>query len=196
MELIREAVEFVMAAAGLAGVVYLRSKSTKRPSLYEPAFFLEDMSTNRSNKFLQAASVDTPHTLLIFDDVEAIRNYPQSMTRNIINHIAPLTKYKVVAGGALVTNHLHDLYAQFAVLDKKVLHANHYWCFAEEHKEVSVFDGRTVVANKDVNYLATKLRPFVNFDLQPENDVQAELYAAMRNAPIVERVQDVSGLRL
>lgn len=194
--LIREAVAYIMATAHLDNVVYLHSRQSRKPAIYEAAFFLEEMSTNRSNKFLRVASVVTPHTLLIFDDVETIRNYPQSMTRNIINHIAPLTRHKLVAGGALVTNQLSDLYAQFAVLDKRILHANHYWCFAEEHKEVSVFDGRTVMANKDVNYLAAKLRPFVYFDLRPSNEVQAELYTAMRNAPLMERVQDVSGLRL
>jgi hypothetical protein len=154
------------------------------------------MSTRRSNKFLQVAALVTEKTLLIFDDVGAIRNYPQSMTRNIINHIAPLTRYKISAGGALVTKTLADLYAEFAILDKRVLHANHYWCFAEDHREVSVFDGKTVVGNKDVDYLAAKLRPFICFGLQPENEVQESLYTAIRNAPDIDRVQDVSDLRL
>jgi hypothetical protein len=194
--LLQAAASHMMAVFGLDGVVYLRSKRNKATPPYEPAFFLEDMSTNRSNKFLAVASLLTPSTLLVFDDVETIRNYPQSMTRNIINHLAPRTRYKIIAGSALVTNELADLYAQFAVLDKQVLHANHYWCFAEEHREVSVFDGRSVVSNKDVDYLAAKLRPFIHFDLEPENDVQVALYAAIRSAPLLERVQDLSDLRL
>ena len=97
----------------------------------------------------------------------------------------------------MVTSHMSDLYSEFAVLDKRILHANHYWCFDEDHREVSVFDGRTVVGNKDVDYLAAKLWPFIYFDLEPQNDLQAGLYAAMRAAQHVERAyQDISMLRL
>ena len=194
-DLILEAAAYLTRVAGLDGVVYLHAKAAKRPSLFEPSFYLEEMSTNRSTKFLRVASIVTPRTLVIFDDVETIRNYPQSMTRNIINHVAPLTRFKLVAGGALVTNELADLYAQFAVLDKRVLHANHYWCFAEDHREVSVF-GDGIVGNKDADYLAAKLRPFIHFDLEPENDVQAALYTAVREAPYLDRVHDVEDLKL
>jgi len=195
-DVLREAAAALLAIADLQNIVYLRSKRTRGPALFEPCFYLEEMSTRRTNKFLQVAALITPRTLLILDDAETIRNYPQSMTRNIINHIAPLARYKIIAGSALVVKELADLYAPWAVLDKRILHANHYWCFAEEHREVSVFDGKSIVANKDVDYLAAKLRPFVYFNLAPENDIQSDLYAALRAAPYLNRVQDVSILRL
>lgn len=194
--LLREAAAHLMRVADLDNVVYLRARSRRDEPLFQPCFRLEDMSTKRTNKFLQVAQLVTPHTLLIFDDMETIRNYPQSMTRNIINHVAPLTGYKISAGSALVTSHMSDLYAEFAVLDKRVLHANHYWCFDEDHREVSVFDGHTVVYNKDIDYLAAKLHPFLYFNLEPENEIQARLYTAIRAAPARERVQDMSMLRL
>lgn len=183
-------------AVGIDNIVYLCSKKRKGATPYSPVFYLENMSTKRSNEFLQVASFITKRTLLILDDIETIRNYPQSMTRNIINHLAPLTRYKIIAGQHLVTKLLADLYAPFAVLDKRVLHANHYWCFAEDHREVSVFDGKTIIGNKDTGYLAAKLKPFIYLDSKPETDLQAELYAAIQAAPFVERVQDISGLRL
>jgi len=196
-DVIREAVDHWMHVTRLDNVVYLCSKKRReQPALYELRFYLEDMSTKRSNRFLQVASLITPRTVVIFDDVETIRRYPQSMTRNIINHIAPLTRYKISAGGALIINNLYDLYAEFAILDKRILHANHYWCFKDAHREISVFDGKTVMDNKDAEYLAAKLSPFVRFDLEPENETQAELYAAMRTTPALERVQDISMLRL
>jgi len=187
----------MMATAGLEGIVYLHSRrSGTEPWPGVPSWHLEDMSTNRSLKFLEVAAAVTPRTLLILDDVETIRNYPQSMTRNIINHVAPRTRFKLTGGAALVTAHLHDLYAEFAVLDKRILHATHYWAFAEDHREVSVFDGRTVLPNKDPGYLAAKLRPFVHLDLQPANELQTRLYSALDAAPLQERVHDVDDLRL
>lgn len=195
-DVLREAAAALLATANLQNVVYLRSKRTRGPALFEPCFALEDMSTNRSNLFLRVAAVVTPRTLLILDDAETIRNYPQSMTRNIINHIAPRTPHKIIAGSALVVKEMADLYAPWAVLDKRILYANHYWCFAEDHREVSVFDGKSIKPNKDVDYLAAKLRPFVYFNLEAENDVQASLYATLRVAPYLDRVQDVSMLRL
>ena len=187
----------LIQAAGLAGAVYLHARTAARPSPW-PSWTLEDMSTRRSNKYLAVMDAVTPRTLLVLDDVETIRNYPQSMTRNVINHLAPLTRFKIIAGGALVVNGMDDLYAPFAVLDKRILHANHYWCFAEDHREVSVFDGRTVVDNKAPAYLAAKLRSFILFDLEPEpgNQVQAQLYAALRAAPWLDRVHDIADLRL
>lgn len=159
-------------------------------------FALENMSTHRSNDFLKVMACITPMTVLILDDIETIRNYPQSMTRNIINHLAPMAKYKITGGSALVTNEIADLYAEFAVLDKRILHANHYWSFAEDHREVSVFDGRTIEGNKDPGYLARKLKPFIYFDLYPQNPIQETLYTAVRESPLLERVQDLSALRL
>jgi len=196
LELLRQAAADICMAAGLTAVVYLRAKRAPGTPLFQPCFALEDMSTKRTNLFLHVAALLSPRTLLILDDVETIHNYPQSMTRNIINHLAPRTPYKLIAGNALVVSTLADLYAPWAVLDKRILHANHYWCFTEDHREVSVFDGKSIVANKDVTYLAAKLRPFLSFDLEPENAVQTELYTAVRAAPNRERVQDITMLRL
>lgn len=192
----------MITAAGLDGAVYLCSRHVPEPGHRAaspwPTWHLERMSTRRANDYLAVMNALTECTLLILDDSETIRNYPQSMTRNIIVHLAPRTRFKLIAGGALVVNGLDDLYAPFAVLDKQILHANHYWCFAEDHREVSVFDGRAVVDNKDPAYLAAKLRPFVLFDLEPEpgNEVQAQLYAALRAAPWLDRAQDLADLRM
>jgi len=194
-ELIEESVSRFLDY-GCKNVVYLRSKTNKLPPLYPQAFYLEDMSTKRSNNFLAVADLVTPSTVLIFDDIETIRNYPQSMTRNIINHLIHLTPYKITGGSALVTNHMYDLYSQFAVLDKLILYASHYWCYKDDHREVSVFDGCTVFRNKDHWYTAKKLIPFIYFDLEPQNRVQDYLYNALRVAPYQERVQNLSKLRL
>ncbi len=195
-DLIQETAADIQSVVELDNVVYLHSKQTSNTPLVRSGFFLEDMSTKRSSNYLQVATLVTDRTLLIIDDVETIRYYPQSMTRNIINHIAPLTRYKITAGGALVTKKLDDLYAQFAVLDKRILYANHYWSFIEAHREVSVFDGQTIMENKNVEYLAAKLKPYIYFDLDPENEVQAALYTAIRAAPFLDRRQDISDLRL
>jgi hypothetical protein len=170
----------------------LSSKHSHRPG----EFALENMSANRSNDFLKVMQAITPKTVLILDDIEVIRNYPQSMTRNILNHITPRARYKIIGGNALVMNEIGDLYAPFACLDKRILHNNHYWAFVEDHREVSIFDGHSVVGNKDPDYLAAKISPFIYFDLEPVNTVQELLYRAVRAALVRERVQDLSPLRL
>lgn len=169
---------------------------TAKRSRFPGAFALENMSTHRSTDFLRVMGLITPVTILVLDDIETIRNYPQSMTRNIINHIAPRAKYKISGGNALIVNEIGDLYAPFAALDKRILHNNHYWEFIENHREVSVFDGHTVVANKDPDYLAAKIKPFIWFDLVPDNAVQEQFYNAVRSAPMRERVQNLAALRL
>lgn len=192
-DVVNTAIAEILHTENLEQVVWLASKRAGRGI---STLYLEDMSTKRGNVLMQAIKLINPHTLLVFDDIETIRKYPQSMTRNIINHLAPLTPYKIIAGGALVVKELADLYAPWAVLDKRILHANHYWCFAEDHREVSVFDSKSIVANKDMDYLAAKLRPFVYFNLESENDVQAPLYDALRAAPYHERIHDITMLRL
>jgi hypothetical protein len=152
--------------------------------------------SKRYTDLLKAINAITTETLLILDDVETIQRYPISMTRNIINHVASRTRYKIIAGSSLVNKHLYDLYAPFHVLDRRILWASHYWAFKADHREVSVFDGHTVMDNKDMAYTAMKLRPYVYFDLEPQNELQTAFYAHMRTAPLVSRVQDMTDLRL
>lgn len=192
-DVVNTAVVEILHTENLEQVVWLASKRAGRGI---PTLYLEDMSTKRGNALMQAIKLINPRTLLVLDDIETIRKYPQSMTRNIINHLAPRTPYKIIAGGALVVKELADLYAPWAVLDKRILHANHYWCFAEDHREVSVFDSKSIVDNKNVFYLAKKLRPFIHFNLTAESDIQAPLYAALSAAPYLSRAQDISMLRL
>lgn len=186
----------IIETVNILSVVYIYSESCKQKMNADNVFFLEDMSTKRSNKFLQASYCINKNTLLVVDDIETIRNYPQSMTRNIINYIAPKTRYKIIGGNDLIVSNLYDLYAEFAVLDKRILYANHYWCYKSNHREVSVFDGTTVVNNKDVLYTARKLKPFIYFDLQPNNDIQNQLYNAIREAESPERSQNLLELEL
>lgn len=188
--------EHVCRQAGLSYVVCLHARAERPPIPCVASWFLENMSANRSMDFLQAMHAITPKTLLVLYGIEVAHNYAQSMTRNLINHIASRTRFKIIAGRALVIDGLDDLYAQFAMLDKRILHANHYWCFAEDHREVSVFDGETVLSNKDIPYLAAKLRPFVHLDLEPATELQAELYRAIHAAPILARAHDITDLRL
>lgn len=191
-------VEHIIAVADLTRVVYLHTEGgpVRLTDVYA-AFYLQRMS-KRYTDLLAAIEAITPETLLVVDDVEYIQRYPISMTRNIINHIASQTRYKIIAGRSLLTKHVYDLYAPFHVLDRRILWANHYWAFKARHREVSVFDGRTVVDNKDLAYTAKKIRPFVYFALEPDpgNSLQVEFYEAVRNAPILERVQDLTEMEL
>lgn len=196
--LLAELAVHVVAKAQLSRVVYYHSRDLlPRFAGADAVFQLERMS-KRYTDLLEAIATITPETLVIFDDIETVQRYPISMTRNIINHIASLTRYKIIGGSSLVSKHLYDLYAPFHILDRRILWASHYWAFKAEHREVSVFDGRTVIGNKDLAYTAKKLRPFVYFDLEPdpENETQVAFYTALRDAPLVERVQDMGDLEL
>lgn len=199
-ELIAQRIAYLRQAIGADLPVVRLASRRSRPAA--GTYALEDMSTNRSNRFLQVMALLTATpSILVMDDIAAIRHYPQSMTRNIINHIAPHARYKITAGDAMTTEELADLYAEFAVLDKKILHASHYWCFLENHKEVSVFDGRRIHWQQDITYLAAKLRPFIYLapDLPDHNPVEAQLFDAIRAIPLdamPSRAHDISSLLL
>jgi hypothetical protein len=197
-ELFEAAAEQILQATGLTRVVYLHDEGGDiRFAGADETFVLQHM-TKRYTDLLAAMDTINDETLLIVDDVENIQRYPISMTRHMINHIASQTRYKIIGGASLLERHFYDLYAPFHVLDRRILWASHYWALKAQHREVSVFDGRTVVENKDMAYTARKIKPFVYFDLQPDSDnpLQVEFYGDLRRAPIMPRTQDMEDLKL
>jgi hypothetical protein len=191
---IQDYAEKLIKKANLDKVIYLCGRkrindvSVSLPHM--KIFGLENMSVNRSIDAVLVSDLIDSNTLLILDDVEIIRNYPQSMTRNIINFISPKTDYKIISGNQLIVDSMNDLYAPFAVLSKKILYANHYWCFIEDHKEVSVFGDGKIYGNKDIEYTAMKIKPFIDFDFEPSN----ELYKALYKVNPVPRAHNISSL--
>lgn len=177
---LQAAVGHMVQRGDLRRVVYLHQSKPASFGVETACFALRNLSSKKGVQIVEAARLLRPDSLLVIDDVETIRNYPQSMTRNIIYHLIHRTAHKLIAGSDMVINGLDDLYSPYVVLDKKIIAANHYWAFAEEHRELSVFDGRSVVANKDPLYLAEKLTPFTLFDLEPSRAEQENLYHAMR----------------
>lgn len=191
--LIEENAKDLINKAKINKVILFCSKANKEiPNFDLPTkvYFYESMNSKKAPVAAELIGQINDKILLIFDDVQAVRNYPTSTTRNIVNFVCKFTPYKIIADNKLITKSVIDLFAPFYFLSKKILHANHYWCFEEDHNEVSVFDGETIYSNKDFEYLAMKIKPFIVFDLPVEND----FYRAVANAPIKQRKQDITDL--
>lgn len=193
-DVLRTAVAHMVGKFNLSRVVYLHQSHGLEFGVETKSFVLRQLSSKRGVQIVEAASLLCHDSLLVLDDAQTIRRYPQSMTRNIIYHLIHRTPYKIIAGSEMVVGELSDLYSPYVVLDKRIIASNHYWAFAEDHREVSVFDGDTIVGNKDPVYLAEKLKPFTLFDLIPDNPVQESLYQAMIDIEPRQRLDSLEDL--
>lgn len=191
-KLIEENAFDIIKKTNIENVVIICNKKNKEIpfiSLQQKVFSYEDMGDKGTGTSSLLGQINNK-TLIIFDDVLTARNYPTTITRNIVNFVCPYTKYKIIADDKLIVKNVVDLFAPFYFLSKKILFENHYWCYLEDHNEVSVFNDKIIVFNKDYNYLAEKIKPFIIFDLPAEND----FYKAVAKAEIKTRLTNIDDL--
>lgn len=191
-QLIEENAADIMKRTRIDDVIIICNKKNKNVplvSLQQKVLFYEDMGDKGTGTSSLLGRVNDT-TLIIFDDVLTARNYPTTIVRNIVNFICNYTPYKIIADNKLIVKTVVDLFAPFYFLSKKILFENHYWCFLEDHNEVSIFDGETIEFNKDFNYLAKKIKPFIDFELTEKN----EFYDAVRNAKVQKRLINIDEL--
>ena len=71
---------------------------------------------------------------LIVDESNLVKNFQAKRTRNI-TRLAENCKYKLILNGTPVTRNETDLFAQWYILDWRVLGYKSYWSFAANHIE-------------------------------------------------------------
>lgn len=120
---------------------------------------IETLSSSiKSNVELLKLSEDK-NCYLIVDESNLVKNPNAKRTQNIIR-LAEKCKYKLILNGTPISRNEADLYAQWYVLDWRILGYRSYWSFAANHLEFDERNPNKVVKTLNINYLAEKIAPY------------------------------------
>lgn len=103
--------------------------------------------------------VENKQCYLIVDESNLVKNHRAKRTQNIIR-LAEKCKYKLILNGTPISRNEADLYAQWYVLDWRILGYKSYWSFSANHLEFDERNQGRIVKTLNVNYLAEKIAPY------------------------------------
>lgn len=130
------------------------------PSEFYSAFVIcgiETLSTSiRANTYLLSVAQDNT-CFLVVDESLLIKNPSAYRTENILR-LSKQCPYRLILNGTPISRNEADLFAQFYVLDWRILGYRSYWSFAANHLEFDEYGKLRAVL--DVDYLAQKIAPY------------------------------------
>lgn len=103
--------------------------------------------------------VEDKECYLIVDESNLVKNFYAKRTKNIIN-LAEKCKYKLILNGTPISKNETDLFAQWYILDWRVLGYKSYWSFAANHIEYDENVRGKLRRVLNVDYLIEKIAPY------------------------------------
>lgn len=118
---------------------------------------IETLSTSiRANEYLLRLTREKS-SFLVVDESLLVKNPRAYRTANILR-IAENCPYRIILNGTPISRNEADLYAQFYLLDWRILGYRSYWSFSANHLEYDDYGKIRRVLNTD--YLAQKIAPY------------------------------------
>ena len=118
---------------------------------------IETLSTSiKTNSYLLEL-VKNKRCYLIVDESNLVKNHKAKRTQNIIR-LSEYCTYKLILNGTPVTRNEADLFAQWYLLDWRVLGYKSYWSFSANHLEFDDYGRLRKCLN--VDYLVEKIGPY------------------------------------
>lgn len=118
---------------------------------------IETLSASiRANEYLLSLA-ERKKCFLVVDESLLVKNPKAYRTRNI-TRLSSICPYRIILNGTPVSRNEADLYAQFNLLDWRILGYRSYWSFAANHLEFDDYGNLRRVLNTD--YLARKIAPY------------------------------------
>ncbi|MBC1615287.1 DEAD/DEAH box helicase [Listeria booriae] len=112
------------------------------------------------NTYLHLLSSITSKTMIVLDESHYIKNINAKRTERLLK-CALNTPYRFIMTGTEITKHVDDLYSQFLFLDKRILGYNSFNAFARNHLEYSMYNPSLVTKSHNIEYLGSKIQPYV-----------------------------------
>ncbi len=126
---------------------------------------IETLSSSiKANSYLLNLT-ETKSCFLVIDESLLTKNPQAYRTRNI-TRIAARCPYRMILNGTPISKNEADLFAQFYLLDWRILGYRSYWSFAVNHLEEDEYGKIRRVLNTE--YLAEKISPY-SFEKRKED---------------------------
>lgn len=116
---------------------------------------------------------------LIVDESNLVKNHRAKRTENIMR-LAGYCQYKLILNGTPISKSEADLYAQWHILDWRILGYKSYWSFAANHLEYDEKVKGKIRRVLNVNYLVEKIAPYT-FQVKKEEclDLPPKSYSSV-----------------
>lgn len=120
---------------------------------------IETLSTSirENSRLLRTAS--TYRCYLIVDESILVKN-PYALRTQHITNIADLCRFKLILNGTPISKTYADLFAQWYILDWRILGYKSYWSFAANHIEYDKDMPGRIRRCLNVEYLTRKIAPY------------------------------------
>lgn len=120
---------------------------------------IESISSSiRINEELDAYVSAAP-TYLIVDESLMVKN-PQAYRTQNVTRLAEKCEYKLILNGTPISRNIADLFAQWYLLDWRILGYRSYWSFAANHLEFDKDKPNKLVKAHNIDYLTRKIAPY------------------------------------
>lgn len=103
--------------------------------------------------------VQSKKCFLIVDESNLVKNHKAIRTQNIIR-LGEHCRYKLILNGTPITRSYQDLYAQWYVLDYRILGYKSFWSFSANHLEYDEKYPGKLRNCLNVDYLTEKIAPY------------------------------------
>lgn len=120
---------------------------------------IETLSSSYRENARLLRLVKSQKVYLIVDESNLVKNPQAYRTKNIIK-ISEYCKYKLILNGTPIGKNEKDLFAQWYVLDWRILGYSSFWSFAANHLEYDKDIPGKIVRCLNVDYLVRKMSPY------------------------------------
>ncbi len=98
-------------------------------------------------------------TMLIVDESNLVKNHNALRTRRVID-LAEACRYRLILNGTPVSRNEADLFAQWYILDWRILGYRSFWSFAANHLEYDPEIPGKIRRTLNTDYLIEKIAPY------------------------------------
>lgn len=103
--------------------------------------------------------VQEKEVYLIVDESNLVKNHRAKRTENIVR-LSQQCKYKLILNGTPISKNESDLFAQWYILDWRILGYKSFWSFAANHLEYDDRVPEKITKCLNIDYLTEKIAPY------------------------------------
>lgn len=122
-------------------------------------FGIESLSSSLRIYDLLTRYVSAGVTMLIVDESNMVKNHKAIRTQRIIG-LAARCRYRLILNGTPISRNEADLFAQWYILDWRILGYRSFWSFAANHLEYDPEIPGKVRRTLNTDYLIEKIAPY------------------------------------
>ncbi len=119
---------------------------------------IESMSSS-SRVVMAVNSIITDNTYAVVDESTYIKGHRANRTERITK-LCERARYRNILSGTPISQGVIDLFAQMKFLSPKILGYNSFYSFAANHLEYSEKYPGLIVRSHNVDYIASKIKPY------------------------------------